>query len=250
MKLNKTEYLNLTAYSEAFERDFLVKKTKTVQRTATLNSPGAAGSLLGGNLISTARDVSRQDKRDVNASVRYAQWYASQERDRQTDPQGWFSLFAITLWFMGWEYEDDRVVEKYYRNFSGQLSQAYLNVISGVNSQMAEVTRDMFAALLANTSALWSLSKGSLRGKEFAIAPVQYDSQGRLSLGLNDYSLWARVQREEFLFWDWNESNVTLTHRAVPFSLNRARFEEVRPTLNDRLDIIADAIFEFYSEHL
>lgn len=250
MILKKAGSLDLTAYSEAFERDFSIKKTKAVQRIATQDSPGAAGSLLGGNLISTARGVSRQDKRDVNASVRYAQWFASQERDRQTDPQGWFSLFAITLWSMGWEYEDERVVEKYYRSFSGQLSQAYLNVISGVNSQIAKVTRDMFAALSANTSALWSLSKESLRGKEFAIAPAEYDSQGRLSLGLNDYSLWARVQREEFLFWDWNESNVTLTHRAVPFTLNRARFDEIRPTLNDRLDIIADAIFEFYSERL
>ncbi|MCP1499429.1 hypothetical protein J2Y86_004136 [Pseudomonas migulae] len=250
MDFKKAGCLGLMAYSEAFERDFPVKKTKAVQSIATLNSPGAAGSLLGGNLISTARGMSRQDKRDVNASVRYAQWFASQERDRQTDPQGWFSLFAITLWSMGWEYEKERVVEEYYRQFSGQLSQAYLNVISGVNSQMAKVTSDMFGALLANTSALWSLSKGSLRGKEFAIAPAQYDSQGRLSLGLNDYSLRARVQREDFLFWDWKESNVTLTHRAVPFTLNRARFEEVRPTLNDRLDIVADAIFEFYSEHL
>ncbi|MHC8398753.1 hypothetical protein ACYZTX_04465 [Pseudomonas sp. MDT1-17] len=250
MEFKKTGCLDLTAYSEAFERDFSVKKTKTVQRMATLNSPGAAGSLLGGNLISTASGVSRQDKRDVNASVRYAQWYASQERDRQTDPQGWFSLFAITLWTMGWEYEDEKVVENYYRNFSGQLSQAYLNAISAVNRPMAKITSDMFNALSANTSALWSLSKGSLHGKEFVIAPAQYDSLGRLSLGLNDYSLWARVQREKFLFWDWNEDNVTLTHRAVPFILNRAKFEEVRPTLHDRLDIIADAIFEFYSERL
>ncbi|WP_460148093.1 hypothetical protein [Pseudomonas sp. S2_A02] len=250
MEFKKTQCLDLSAYSETFERDFSVKKTKTIQRIVTLNSSGAAGSLLGGNLISTAKGMSRQDKRDVNASVRYAQWYASQERDRQTDSQGWFSLFAITLWSMGWEYEDERVIEKYYSDFSGQLSQAYLNMISGVNSQMAKDTRDMFAALLANTSALWSLSKESLRGKEFAIAPAQYDSQGRLSLGLNDYSLSARIQREEFLFWDWNESNVTLTHRAVPFVLNRARFEEVRPILNDRLDILADAIFEFYSERL
>lgn len=250
MDFKNARYLDLTACSEAFERDFSAKKTKSVQGVVTMDSPGAAGCLSGGNLISTARGVSRQDKRDVNASVRYAQWFASQERDRQTDPQGWFSLFAITLWTMGWEYEDERVVEKHYGHFSGQLSQACLNVISGVNRPMAKVTKDMFDALLANSSALWSLSTGSLRGKEFAIAPADYDSQGRLSLGLNDYSLWARVQREEFLFWDWNESNVTLTHRAVPFTLNRSRFEEVRPTLNDRLDIIADAIFEFYSERL
>ncbi|MHC8365014.1 hypothetical protein ACYZT9_03765 [Pseudomonas sp. ZT5P21] len=250
MDIKKAGCLDLTAYSETFERDFGPRQTTVIPRFVTVDQPGAAGSLLGGNLVSTARGVSRQDKRDVNASVRYAQWFASQERDRQTDPQGWFSLFAITLWSMGWEYEDGSVVEKYYRNFSGQLNQAYWDVISAVNSPMAKVTKDMFDALLTNSSALWSLSKGSLRGKEFAIAPAEYDSQGRLSLGLNDYSLRARVQREEFLFWDWNESNVTLTHRAVPFTLNRARFDEVRPTLNDRLDIVADAIFEFYSERL
>lgn len=250
MDIKKAGCLDLTAYSEAFERDFGTRQATAVPRFATFDQTGAAGSLLEGNLVSTARGVSRQDKRDVNASVRYAQWFASQERDRQSDPQGWFSLFAITLFSMGWEYKDEDVVEKTYRNFSGQLSQAYLNLISAVNSPMAKVTRDMFGALSANTSALWSLAKGSLRGKEFAIAPAQYDSQGRLSLGLNDYSLWARVQREEFLFWDWSESNVTLTHRAVPFTLNRARFDEVRPTINDRLDLIADAIFEFYSERL
>ena len=67
---------------------------------------------------------------------------------------------------------------------------------------------------------------------------------------LNDFSLRALAQREDFLFWDWKEGNVTLTHRAAPLTLNRARFDEVRPELNDRLDRIADAIFEFYSERL
>ncbi|MNE86269.1 hypothetical protein D3C80_1833520 [compost metagenome] len=67
-------------------------------------------------------------------------------------------------------------------------------------------------------------------------------------MGLNDYSLRAKVQREEFLFWDWRVGDVTLTHRAVPLTLNRARFEEVRQELNHRLDLIADAIFEFYAE--
>jgi hypothetical protein len=108
----------------------------------------------------------------------------------------------------------------------------------------------MFEALMVNSSALWSLSTESRRGREFAVGPAGYDKQGRLSLSLNDYSLRARTQREEFLFWDWNESNVTLMYRAAPFTLNRARFEEVRPAFNARLAQIADMIFEFYSERL
>ena len=47
MDFKKAGCLGLMAYSEAFERDFPVKKTKAVQSIATLNSPGAAGSLLG-----------------------------------------------------------------------------------------------------------------------------------------------------------------------------------------------------------
>lgn len=250
MILNKAGCLDLMAYPEAFARDFPRSRIKTLRSEALQDYRGAAGSLLAGNLVGTARGVSRQDKRHVNASIRYAQWFAGQERDRQTDPQGWFSLFSITLFSMGWEYEDKKVIEKHYSSFSGQLSQAYLKVISAVNSQMAKVTSDMFKALSVNAPALWSLSKGSLRGKEFAIAPAHYDSQGRLSVGLNDYSLRARVEREEFLFWNWNESNVTLTHRAVPFTLNRARFDELLPELNGRLDIISEAIFEFYAEQL
>lgn len=248
MRVSQIESVDLSAFSTAFEQDFLPGRSVSARSGSSLNSQGAAGSLLGGNLISSAQGVSRQDKRDVNASVRYAQWLASQERDRETDPQGWFSLFAVTLWSMGWEYEDEKVIEKNYSDFSGRLSRAYLNMIAGVNGQMAKVTKDMFDALEANTSVLWSLSRESRRGREFAIAPTQYDRQGRLSVGLNDYSLRARVQREEFLFWDWNESNVSLTHRAVPLTLNRARFAEVRTELNDRLELIADAIFEFYTE--
>ncbi|CAI8753451.1 hypothetical protein EMIT0P100_150098 [Pseudomonas sp. IT-P100] len=128
-----------------------------------------------------------------------------------------FSRFAITLWSMDWESEDESVVEPYYRHVSGQLSQACLNEVSGVENQMGKVTRDMLSALLANTSALCSLSP----------SPA-----GRI------------------LFRDWNESSVTLMHRAVPFTLNSARFDEVRPVLKDRLGIIADAIFEFYSQRL
>lgn len=248
MRISPIGSVDLSAFSAAFEQDFMTGKTTTSRRSALLSSQGAAGSLLGGNLISTAKGVSRQDKRDVNASVRYAQWFASQERDRETDAQGWFSLFAVTLWSMGWEYEDKEVMEKNYSHFSGQLSRTYLNMIAGVNDQMAKVTSHMFDALRANTSVLWSLSRESRRGREFAIAPAEYDKQGRLSVGLNDYSLRARAQREGFLFWDWNESNVSLTHRAVPLTLNRARFEEVRTELTDRLELIADAIFEFYTE--
>ena len=250
MRDSQVGSLDLLVYSSAFERDFATGHTKIARRVAALDQQGAAGSLLGGNLISTARGVSRRDKRDVNVSVRYAQWYASQKRDREMDSQGWFSLFTVTLWTMGWEYEDATVVEKKYSDFSGQLSRAYLNRIAGINSQMARVTKDMFDALMVNTSALSSLSTESRRGREFAIAPAEYDKQGRLSVDLNDYSLRARGQREEFLFWNWNESNVTLTHRAVPLTLNRARFEEVRGELNDRLELIGDAIFEFYSERL
>ncbi|MHC8322572.1 hypothetical protein ACYZT4_18095 [Pseudomonas sp. GB2N2] len=248
MRIEKVGNLDLLAYSSGFERTLGVGNKKLAR--PGLDQSGAAGSLLGGNLISTARGVSRQDKRDVNASLRYAQWYASQERDRESDAQGWFSKFAVALWTMGWEYEDSHVVEKHYNHFSGQLSRAYMNTLVGVNPPMAKLTRDMFDALMVNTSALWSLSKESRRGREFAIAPAEYDQQGRLSVGLNDYSLRARVQRDGFLFWDWNEGGVALTHRAVPLTLNRARFEEVRTELSDRLDLIAEAIFEFYAELL
>lgn len=180
--------------------------------------------------------------------MKYAQWYASKECNRESDSQGWFSKFAIALWSMGWKYEERDVLENEYKHFSGQLSQAYLKTLAGVNAPMLKITKEMFAALSANTSAFWSLSKESRRGREFAIAPAEYDSQGRLSVSLNDYSLRARAQREDFLFWDWNESNVTLTHRAVPLTLDRACFDEVRAELNGRLDLIADAIFEFYTE--
>jgi hypothetical protein len=248
MHCSEKELLDLLAYPENFERDFVSVKKRSAQGFSSLDQQGAAGSLLGGNLIATARGLSRQDKRDVNASVRYAQWYASQTRDRETDSQGWFSAFAITLWGMGWEYEDKNVVEESYSSFSGRLSSAYLNMIAGVNSRMAKITSEMFEALLVNSSALVSLSKESRYGREFAIAPAEYDSGGRLVVGLNDYSLRAKVQREEFLFWDWRVGDVTLTHRAVPLTLNRARFEEVRQELNHRLDLIADAIFEFYAQ--
>lgn len=250
MVIDNAANLELTAYCDAFDRDFAPRQTTFSRRYASPDQQGAAGSLLGGNLVSTARGVSRQDRRDVNSSVRYAQWYASQERNRETDPQGWFSLFAVVLWDLGWEIDERRVVENSYSNFAGKVSQVYLNSIAAVNSQMAIVTKDMFESLLANSSALWSLATESRRGREFSIAPAEYDKQGKLSLDLNDYSLRALAQREDFLFWDWKEGNVTLTHRAAPFTLNRARFEEIRPRLNDRLDRIADAIFEFYSERL
>ncbi|WP_207284761.1 hypothetical protein [Pseudomonas sp. FW300-N2A2] len=250
MVIDKTGSLDLMAYSDAFDRDFAPRQTKSSRLYVAQDQQGAAGSLSGGNLISTARGVSRQDKRDVNSSVRYAQWYASQQRNRDTDPQGWFSLFAVVLWDLGWEIDERRVVEKSYSNFAGKVTQIYLNRIAAVNSQMAIVTKNMFDSLLANSSALWSLATESLRGREFSIAPAEYDKQGKLSLDLNDFSLRALAQREDFLFWDWKEGNVTLTHRAAPFTLNRARFDKVRPELNDRLDRIADAIFEFYSERL
>lgn len=250
MVIDKAGRLDLTAYSDAFDRDFAPRQTKSSRLYASQDQQGAAGSLSGGNLISTARGVSRQDKRDVNSSVRYAQWYASQQRSRDTDPQGWFSLFAVVLWDLGWEIDERRVVEKSYSHFAGKVTQIYLNRIAAVNNQMAIVTKDMFESLLANSSALWSLATESRRGREFSIAPAEYDKQGKLSLDLNDFSLRALAQREDFLFWDWKEGNVTLTHRAAPLTLNRARFDEVRPELNDRLDRIADAIFEFYSERL
>ena len=250
MVIDKTGSLDLMAYSDAFNRDFAPRQTKNSRLYASQDQQGAAGSLLRGNLVSTARGVSRQDKRDVNSCVRYAQWFASQERSRDADPQGWFSLFAVVLEGLGWEIDKRRVVEKSYSNFAGKVSQIYLNRIAAVNSQMAIVTKNMFESLLANSSALWSLATESRRGREFSIAPAEYDKQGKLSLDLNDYSLRALAQREDFLFWDWKEGNVTLTHRAAPFTLNRARFEEIRPRLSDRLDRIADAIFEFYSERL
>lgn len=248
MRIDKAGYMDLLAYSSDFERDFGAHNTTTARRSAPLDQQLAAGSLLGGNLISTARGLSRQDKRDVNACVRYAQWRASYERDREKDSRNWFVSFVVALETMGWEFEEEKLFEKYHSHFSGQLSRAYLKTISGVNGEMAKVTQAMFQALSIDTSALWSLSTGSLKGKEFAIAPAEYDKQGRLCVNLNDYSLRARVQREEFLFWDWNEGGVTLAHRAVSLTLNRARFDEIRPELNARLDLIADSIFEFYTE--
>lgn len=250
MLIKKTGSIDLLAYSSDFERDFGACNIKTARSFVALDPQPAAGSLLGGNLISTARGLSRQDKRDVNACVRYAQWRAGYEYDREKDARNWFASFVGVLWSMGWELEEEKLIEEYYSNFSGQLSRAYLKTIAGVNHEMAKLTEAMFEALLVDTSALWSLSTGSLRGKEFAIAPAEYDKQGRLCVHVNDYSLRARVQREEFLFWDWSEGGVTLSHRAAPLALNRAKFEEIRPQLNDRLDLIADAIFEFYKERL
>lgn len=200
--------------------------------------------VLGDSLLSYVAGLSRDDKRNVHRCTRFARYSANQKFGGDSTSDEWFVYFASVLQFFGWAPKEKSVVEVVYSNFSGSVSQAYLDAIRArENSSVRDVTVQAFSALSDDRVTLATFARESLEGEQFHIVPVQYNAQGSLELTANHFRLFALSKREDFLFFNWEEEAATLSQHYGRFTLDTKVFAEKKDFLDRRIREIALGTF-------
>jgi hypothetical protein len=200
--------------------------------------------VLGDSLLSYVAGVSREEKRNVHRCIRFARHSADKKFAGDSTSGEWFVYFASVLQFLGWAPKEKSVVEVMYSDFSGSVSQAYLNVIRASESpSVKEVTVRTFSALSEDRITLATYARETLEGEKFHIVPVQYNAQGHLELRANHFRLLALSRREDFLFFNWEEEAATLSQHYGRFTLDKNVFSEKKDFLDRRIREIALGTF-------
>lgn len=205
-----------------------------------MNDQAPSAVITGPSIIACVSGVSMQDDSDISDCTQLALWTADQKYNRFTQPDGWFTHYAAALKFLGWMPYRDSTYQRTYDDFSGNVVQAYLRKMTGrednaLNRALNNTLIDTFDAIRPDLAAQFSLDQESLNGKQFQIAPAQYDGRGRLILLVSQFSLVARIQARQFLFWEWAKQSASLLEQVGPFVLDRSQLETNRPFLERRI---------------
>lgn len=96
---------------------------------STPDNKAQGAVVLGDNLLSYVAGLSRDDKRNVHRCMRFARYSADKKFGSDSAIGEWFIYFASVLQFLGWVPKQSSVMEIIYSDFSGSVSQAYLNTI-------------------------------------------------------------------------------------------------------------------------
>ncbi|MGF6088390.1 hypothetical protein [Pseudomonas sp. 18173] len=192
--------------------------------------------LIGGTLLGCMAGVSREEKKEINNSIKIASLMCDRYEDEALGLDAWLNLYARTLNHFGW-YSDRHPGEKVYRDLSGTVSGKMIEAVRQLgNEPMLANTMAAFKALESDSRGLTTYAGATLYGKSFQIAPAGRDSKGILTVALNHARLNAKKETETFLFVSWMAGEAELRHNYRSFYLDRNAYAQTKQELEDILE--------------
>lgn len=209
------------------------------------NTPTVAlqnsASVLHNSLLGFSGKLSRQDKQFIKNSVRYAKLRASKKYNSVKQAADWFEYYSGVLWSIGWGL-DQPLVEVIDREFSGSVTEAYLDVMS------RKVGRNKAAILVNALNMLGSddVLKNSFAARvresgELEIIPAELNPDGSLGIFVSHVRLlkldWSTG------FWSVGLSMAQLDIRVREFTIRQRDIEKNCQALQGALDELEDQDF-------
>ncbi|KAB0491837.1 hypothetical protein [Pseudomonas vancouverensis] len=195
-----------------------------------MNNDIPFGVLENHNLISIISRLSLEDYDYLTDCTRIVTMLSERRVSRFGDSTEWIQEYFSNLQYFGWRALNmERYTETVKFIMSGSVAEHLVQNIElhqGIRQGNAMI--DTLDALGANKTALLSFDNESNRGRRFQVAPTHYDAKGNLHLTVFQLELISRVEKNNFLFWAWEDKSTILIQRRADFVLERSLLDEQR----------------------
>lgn len=201
----------------------------------------------GGTVASFTRLVSDEDEQAVLDCDTYLQQYTDERFDRQTQWYEWLQHYTKGFWYLGWIHQRPVMLESRLVTLSEPISDAVLKTLEPMaDAAVYAAAMEAFEALKINLKASLLLAEqsGNERGRQFLTLPCSYDTDGRLTSSLIHSWYLAKVDSPRFLFFRWENHDITLAQHFGTFTLDRSRFSEIEHAMRNKMKDRSRRFFE------
>lgn len=185
-----------------------------------------------GNLLSFFSEVSREDKRFIKNSMRWAEHNADLRFNRKLESAKWFEFYSGHLWSVGWGLEHEPVIFSDKR-FSGDVVEIWANSLSKLLSrEKVRAMKASFQLLEFDPVAIDVFTSSTRKFGDFRFSPAQYNRYTELEIVISNVRFVSSEWASTYLFWNLQHNGSQLDIQSRRFVINRAQIEKYRERLN------------------
>jgi hypothetical protein len=195
-------------------------------------SEGSGSEVMGNNLVSFFGNLSREDKRFVKDSMRWAEHRADQLHSRDREPAQWFDFYSGVLWSVGWGLEHEPVIIA-EKNYSGDVFEVWEKSMSMLLSRNKRAAmKNTFLLLEHNPLSIDELKNSSLKYSDFRFVPVDCNRYGELEIVISNVRFLSHEWSSNYLFWKIRHTGSQLDIRCRRFVIKPQEINKYREQLS------------------
>lgn len=207
-------------------------------------------------IVSIVAGMTKTNKQVVKDSLLFSTLVAN-----KAYPEGgvsWYKEFTKVLGICGWLSQSSSFSDYRVGNTRFTMEQTALKILESAITAAAlpgptsllllKVAKDTVDALQENDKPLrlFENSSKTHSGARFAIASAAESKDGEVVMAMGALDFSTDLNVTNVLFWEWSGSSVSIKRAENHLTLNRAHYERVRSTVEQRLTQNAlDALIEF-----
>jgi hypothetical protein len=203
----------------------------------------AQSLVAGSSLVVAAANVPAKTREDIVNCTLFAQLAASGQVPDSKKVMDWYDAYFRWLAILGWS-QSDRQFQDYH--FSGQKAEAH----KAIGKVLAALLGPQAAALLVVQAALEALQdmnenspwlalfdrqSRTEKSARFQVATAQVGASGLIQTGLVGFSLKAKAQLTQVLFFKFATGSTKLQYAAGQATIYEAALAEQRDQIASRL---------------
>ena len=213
---------------------------------ARTSSGNSAGQISGRSMSLFAGSLSRDERRMVSRSGRYARLSADAVLDSRTQAPLWFEYHTAGLMNVGWRVDFDSVRKVVRSNFGGSLVTGYRDATWDiVNPQVRALTAEVLKRFETSPPGQSLFFSNIEEARIFNIMPVVHNAAGQVELHVHFVNLFVKEWTNKFWFWDIPERSAELSVSIARFVLDKQRYVERQPMLDKALMDFAEDELDF-----
>lgn len=210
-------------------------------RPQMINSSGgyALGgvSVVGDCLVSFSREVTPQDRQDIEDSLLYAELEANAKYDRKKDGQKWFLEFCTVLVSINFAPRSLVPRTRKVINSTQELRENIIEIVGKESPRLAEFTRQTYEALKLNDLAK-DFFKGDLVDGLAGIvrnAPCEVVEPDTVSVFLCAIHYKAVATYLDYFFWEDITRTLEIVSDGGQYVFDRKRFNVYREPVRRKI---------------
>lgn len=228
------------------------------RRSLNVDEEKEGAAVVANSIVSFVAGMSKQNKEDIKNSVLFATLVANRAYPDMDGPR-WYEKFMEVMsracgWFpMRKEYAEYTTVEQQFT-----MDQVGLKILSSIIAAAAVpgpasvlllgVAQQALEALQASEQPL-RLFEGKSRthnGGNFSIASCTESADGEVLMAMGTVNFSSTLNVKNVLFWNWNNTSVSISRAESYLGLNQGIYAEVRNDILAKLGRNAkDAVAEY-----
>jgi hypothetical protein len=189
-------------------------------------------AVMGSNLLSFFSDVTKEDKRFIKNSMRWAECEADLRFNRRRESAAWFEHYSGVMWSVGWSLDHAPVIVS-DRNFSGDVLQVWEKSLSmQLSREKLKRMKETFQSLELDLNGTDVFTSSTQKTGDFRFSPAGYNLHKELEIVISNVRLLSSEWVSTYLFWKIKHEGSQLDIQSRRFVITPGQINKYREQLN------------------